>query len=235
MDADELASHARSRTRARPGRVRQATQPRGQLEAAQAGHGAQVAVRQVQRGRSGSLDDEERRTVGALANEVRDALQAALEERRQALRDVAEAALLDADRVDLSLPGRRPRTGSYTRSRSSSVEIVDVFVRLGFRVVEGPEIEDDWHNFEALNIPPDHPARTMKDSIYVDDPGPPRAAPAHRDVRRADPHDGVAAAAGLRHRAGPRVPARDAGSRPTCRSSIRSRASRWTRASRSPT
>jgi phenylalanyl-tRNA synthetase alpha chain len=84
---------------------------------------------------------------------------------------VAEAALLEADRIDLTLPGRRPRTGSLHPLTIVEREIVEVFLRLGFRVVEGPEIEDDWHNFQALNIPPDHPARTMKDTIYPAIPG----------------------------------------------------------------
>ncbi len=114
----------------------------------------------------GSLDADGRRTVGKLANDVRTQLQTALEERRETLDAIDEAALLDADRVDLSLPGRRPRTGSFHPLTIVERQVVDVFVSLGFRVVEGPEIEDDWHNFEALNIPPDHPARTMKDTIY---------------------------------------------------------------------
>ena len=89
------------------------------------------------------------------------------------LEQASEDALLVADRVDLSLPGRRPRSGSLHPLSLAEDEIVDIFLRLGYRVVEGPEIEDEWHNFEALNIPPDHPARTMKDSIYVNIPGHP--------------------------------------------------------------
>jgi phenylalanyl-tRNA synthetase alpha chain len=75
--------------------------------------------------------------------------------------------------VDLSLPGRRPRGGSLHPLSLAEDAIVDIFLRLGYRVVEGPEIEDEWHNFDALNIPPDHPARTVKDSIYVNIPGHP--------------------------------------------------------------
>jgi phenylalanyl-tRNA synthetase alpha chain len=123
------------------------------------------------RGSLEALDAEGKRTVGKLANEVRAELQASLDDRREALGIIAEAALLDADRLDMSLPGRRPRTGSYHPLTIVERQVVDVFVSLGFRVVEGPEIEDDWHNFEALNIPPDHPARTMKDTIYPAVPG----------------------------------------------------------------
>ena len=71
----------------------------------------------------------------------------------------------------MTLPGRRPRPGSLNPLAIVERRIVEVFTRMGYQVVEGPEIEDDWHNFEALNIPPDHPARTMKDSLYVDIPG----------------------------------------------------------------
>jgi phenylalanyl-tRNA synthetase alpha chain len=121
----------------------------------------------------GSLSEDDRRTVGRAANEVRAALILALEDRREELRLSAEAILLQADRVDLTLPGRRPRPGSLHPLSVVERELVDVFSNLGFRVAEGPEIEDDWHNFQALNIPPDHPARTMKDSLYVSVPGHP--------------------------------------------------------------
>src|SRR6266540_4359125 len=111
---------------------------------------------QVQRS-LGSFGREDRKRLGMAANEVRDALQAALDERRRVLAGVEEARLLEGDRIDVTLPGRRLRTGSL-----HPLSIVEE---------EGPEIEDEWHNFEALNIPPDHPARTMKDSLYVDIPG----------------------------------------------------------------
>jgi phenylalanyl-tRNA synthetase alpha chain len=121
----------------------------------------------------GGLEESERRAVGAVANAVRTTLQTALQRRREELEKVAETALLEADRVDLTLPGRRPATGSLHPLTIAERELVRIFTSLGFRVAEGPEIEDDWHNFQALNIPPDHPARTMKDSLYVDVPGHP--------------------------------------------------------------
>ena len=121
----------------------------------------------------GGLSEEERRTVGKAANDTRTALTDALEGRREELRSGAEAVLLQADRVDLTLPGRRARPGSLHPLSVVERELVEVFTNLGFRVAEGPEIEDDWHNFQALNIPPDHPARTMKDSLYVSVPGHP--------------------------------------------------------------
>src|SRR6266498_628056 len=122
---------------------------------------------QVQRS-LGSFGREDRKRLGMVANEVRDALQAALDERRRVLAGVEEARLLDGERIDVTLPGRRLRTGSLHPLTIVEDEMVGIFTRMGYRVAVGPEIEDEWHNFEALNIPPDHPARTMKDSLYVD-------------------------------------------------------------------
>jgi phenylalanyl-tRNA synthetase alpha chain len=111
--------------------------------------------------------------VGAVANEVRTALQDRLAERGAQLRREAEERLLAADRVDLTLPGRRARPGSLHPLTLIAAEIVEIFTRMGYRVVEGTEVEDEWHSFDALNIPPDHPARTSMDTTYVDVPGHP--------------------------------------------------------------
>lgn len=121
----------------------------------------------------GSMSEADRREVGRAANEARTSLQEALEGRRQRLQEAAEGQLLEADSIDLTLPGRRARRGSLHPLTLVEREMVGVFQRMGFRVAEGPEIEDDWHNFQALNIPVDHPARTMKDSLYVDIEGGP--------------------------------------------------------------
>ena len=118
----------------------------------------------------GSLEPEDRKRVGRAANDARTELQTALASRRETLEHLAEDALLDADRLDMSLPGRVPRVGSFHPLSIVERQLVGVFTSLGFRVAEGPEMEDDWHNFQALNIPPDHPARTMKDSLYVSVP-----------------------------------------------------------------
>ena len=119
----------------------------------------------------GSFDPDDRRALGALANEVREALRSALEDRRAQLEAVADAGLVEGDAADVTLPGRRQRPGSLHPLTLVEDRMVEVFTRMGYRVAEGPEIEDEWHNFEALNIPPDHPARTLKDSLYVDVPG----------------------------------------------------------------
>lgn len=119
----------------------------------------------------GTFAPEARRDLGRLANEVKAELEEALARRRLELEERAEDELLASDRVDVTLPGRRPRPGSFHPLTIVQEEIVGIFTRMGYQVAEGPEIEDDWHNFEALNIPPDHPARTMKDSLYLDVPG----------------------------------------------------------------
>ena len=134
--------------------------------------GRKAPLSEVQRG-IGSLPAEARSDIGQRVNDARRQLQEAADGRRAMLEQASEDALLVADRVDLSLPGRRPRQGSLHPLSLAEDEIVDIFLRLGYRVAEGPEIEDEWHNFEALNIPPDHPARTMKDSIYVNITGHP--------------------------------------------------------------
>ncbi|HXF72620.1 MAG TPA: phenylalanine--tRNA ligase subunit alpha [Actinomycetota bacterium] len=121
----------------------------------------------------GGLPPEDRRAVGRRANEVKEELERALAARRGELERAAEAALLERDRVDLTLPGRRPRPGGLHPLTIVEQEIVEVFTRMGYRVVEGPLVETDWYNFTALNIPPDHPARTEKDTIFLDVPGHP--------------------------------------------------------------
>jgi phenylalanyl-tRNA synthetase alpha chain len=121
----------------------------------------------------GALSDEARRRVGQRTNDVRDALRAALSERGTVLDAQREALLLEADRIDVTLPGRRPRPGSFHPVTVTLERIVAIFTAMGYRVVEGPEVETDWYNFQALNIPPDHPARTEKDTLYLDVPGHP--------------------------------------------------------------
>jgi phenylalanyl-tRNA synthetase alpha chain len=132
--------------------------------------GRKARISEVQRS-LGGLAAEERRELGRLTNEVFTELREAVEERRRALELGVDSSLLEADALDVTLPGRRLRPGSFHPLTIVEDRIVEVFTRMGYRVAEGPEIEDDWHNFEALNIPADHPARTMKDSLYVDLPG----------------------------------------------------------------
>ena len=132
--------------------------------------GRKAPIAQVQSS-LGSLPADVRREIGRRTNEVFAELREALDARRAELEIGNDAELLEADRVDVTLPGRRPRAGSLHPLTIVEDRIVEIFTRMGYRVAEGPEIEDEWHNFEALNIPADHPARTMKDSLYVDIPG----------------------------------------------------------------
>jgi phenylalanyl-tRNA synthetase alpha chain len=132
--------------------------------------GRKAPVSRIQRS-LGELSPEERPRIGKLVNEVFEVFRSAVAERREAIRARAERALAQEERVDVTLPGRRPRLGSMHPLTATEYEIVDVFTRMGYRVVEGPEVETDWYNFTALNIPPDHPARTEKDTVYLDVPG----------------------------------------------------------------
>jgi phenylalanyl-tRNA synthetase alpha chain len=116
-----------------------------------------------------SLPPAERPVVGREANQAKAEIEAALEARLAEVADAERRARLAADRVDLSLPGRRVVPGSRHPLSLVLDEIVDVFVGLGFAVADGPEVESDYYNFEALNIPKDHPARDMQDTFYVSD------------------------------------------------------------------
>jgi phenylalanyl-tRNA synthetase alpha chain len=115
----------------------------------------------------GRLPADERPAMGALANAVRDEIEGSLELRRQALAGdaLAQAA---GERIDVGMPGRRRPLGHVHPLRATEDEIVGIFVSMGFDVAEGPEVEDDFHNFEALNIPAHHPARDMHDTFYLD-------------------------------------------------------------------
>jgi len=115
----------------------------------------------------GKLDPEERRQVGQEANRAKEALEAALDEALNALK--AAARLAAAPIADVTLPGRRLPRGRLHPLNQIMAEVCDIFLHLGFEAVEGPEVELDWYNFEALNLPPDHPARDMQDTFYFND------------------------------------------------------------------
>ncbi|MFL5750094.1 MAG: phenylalanine--tRNA ligase subunit alpha [Chloroflexota bacterium] len=119
----------------------------------------------------GALTPEDRPTVGAVANEVRGAIEAALAERGGALRRTALEARLAAEAIDVTTPGRPIRRGSLHPIVETIREIAGIFGQFGFVTYEGPEVEDDLTNFQMLNIPPDHPARDLWDTLYVDAAG----------------------------------------------------------------
>jgi phenylalanyl-tRNA synthetase alpha chain len=117
----------------------------------------------------GALPAAERPAAGQRINEAKQALQVALDERRDALERARVAEQLLAGRLDVTLPGRGEERGALHPVTRARQRIEMIFRRAGFDVAEGPEIEDDFHNFEALNIPPDHPARAMHDTFYFPD------------------------------------------------------------------
>ena len=116
----------------------------------------------------GQLSAEERPAAGQAINQAKQAVQIALEARKDALESAALEAQLAAEAVDMTLPGRgQPAGGLHPVSRTRA-RIEAIFGGAGFAVAEGPEVEDDFHNFTALNVPPDHPARAMHDTFYFE-------------------------------------------------------------------
>lgn len=118
----------------------------------------------------GQLPAEERPGAGQAANSAKTALEQAYAEREARIGALALDARFESERIDVTLPARRLHTGALHPTTQTLRRIVTIFRDLGFRVSEGPEVELDWYNFEALNLPPEHPARDMWDTIYVDPP-----------------------------------------------------------------
>ncbi|AUZ54766.1 phenylalanine--tRNA ligase subunit alpha [Stenotrophomonas acidaminiphila] len=117
----------------------------------------------------GALPADERKAAGEAINRARDAVSAALGERKALLENAALDARLASERIDVTLPGRDGGRGGLHPVTRTLERITGIFGRLGYELSEGPEIEDDWHNFEALNFPPHHPARAMHDTFYFGD------------------------------------------------------------------
>ncbi|MDT4331787.1 phenylalanine--tRNA ligase subunit alpha [Methylomonas sp. MED-D] len=116
----------------------------------------------------GGLDPEQRRSVGQVINNAKTAFQDALETRRQLLENAELEARLAAGRIDVTLPGRGQSSAGLHPVTVTQRRIAKIFADAGFTIAEGPEIEDDYHNFGALNIPEHHPARAMHDTFYFD-------------------------------------------------------------------
>jgi phenylalanyl-tRNA synthetase alpha chain len=117
----------------------------------------------------GQVSAEERPAAGLAINKVKVRIQTLLEHRKTAIGDALIAEKLQNDTVDITLPGRRDKAGGIHPVTLTMNRIQKMFGKLGFDVAEGPEVEDDFHNFEALNIPAHHPARAMHDTFYFDD------------------------------------------------------------------
>lgn len=117
----------------------------------------------------GKLSAEERPAAGARINEVKQQIEAALNARRDAMQQQALQAKLAAESLDVTLPGRNASVGGLHPVTLTLERIASLFHSIGYAVAEGPEIESDFYNFTALNIPEDHPARAMHDTFYIDD------------------------------------------------------------------
>jgi phenylalanyl-tRNA synthetase alpha chain len=117
----------------------------------------------------GALPGDQRKAAGEAINRARDAISEALSARKTALDDAALDARLAGETIDVTLPGRDAVRGGVHPVSRTLERITEIFGRLGYELADGPEIEDDWHNFEALNFPPHHPARAMHDTFYFGD------------------------------------------------------------------
>lgn len=129
--------------------------------------GKKGTLTQILRGLA-ALSLEERKAVGASANEVKDALETALSQKKERLKEIELAAALEHGRIDVTLPGRPFPLGRLHPITQTLREICGIFISMGFLVVEGPEVEWEYYNFEALNIPQDHPARDMWSTFWID-------------------------------------------------------------------
>ncbi len=116
----------------------------------------------------GKLPAEERPAAGAAINQAKQQVQEAINQRKDSIDNAATGELLQREAIDVTLPGRRQQPGALHPVTRTIERIEDIFSAAGFATVDGPEIEDDYHNFEALNIPDHHPARAMHDTFYFD-------------------------------------------------------------------
>ncbi len=117
----------------------------------------------------GALSAEERPVIGQLANEVRSFIEKRLDEKKNTLLSAARREQLKAEALDVTMAGREPQLGKTHPLTTVLDEIKDIFIGMGFSIAEGPEVEYDYYNFEALNIPKDHPARDTQDTFYIND------------------------------------------------------------------
>ncbi|HFC8509777.1 TPA: phenylalanine--tRNA ligase subunit alpha [Neisseria subflava] len=116
----------------------------------------------------GQMSPEERKTIGAHINECKNQFQTAFNAKRDALNEAKLQVQLAAEALDITLPGRAQEHGGLHPVTLTLQRVVELFHGMGFEVADGPEIEDDFHNFQALNIPANHPARAMQDTFYVE-------------------------------------------------------------------
>ncbi|MBE6840079.1 MAG: phenylalanine--tRNA ligase subunit alpha [Ruminococcus sp.] len=117
----------------------------------------------------GKLSAEERPVIGQLANKVRADIEEALSNKLTSLKASAQAEQIAKESIDITLPGKKQTIGNLHPLTIVENEIKDIFMGMGFNIADGPEIDDDYHVFEALNLPPDHPARDTQDTFYITD------------------------------------------------------------------
>ncbi len=170
MDLETLSARLAELQAAGLEAIASATDP-ASLEAVQVAYLGRRGELKTLLGGIGGLPAEDRPRVGAIGNRVREALEAALQGRQAELDSAALEARLAHEAVDVTLPGRPFRRGSLHPLIETNREIARIFGQFGFVVYEGPEVETDVRNFQALNIPPDHPARDLWDTLYTDVPG----------------------------------------------------------------
>jgi phenylalanyl-tRNA synthetase alpha chain len=128
--------------------------------------GKKGPITEVLRG-MGKLSEEERPKMGALVNEVREVIASKITEKQNELEAAVINAKLASEKIDVTLPGRPVKQGNRHPLTRVIEEIEDLFIGMGYSIAEGPEVEKDYYNFEALNLPKDHPARDMQDSFYI--------------------------------------------------------------------
>lgn len=117
----------------------------------------------------GSLPKEERPEFGKIINKAKNSILSKIEEQEKQIKELEYKEALKKNRLDVTLPGRTPETGALHPIKKAWRLIEDIFMNLGFEIAEGPDIEDEFHNFDALNTPDNHPARELSDTFYIDD------------------------------------------------------------------
>ncbi len=118
----------------------------------------------------GSFNKEVRPKAGKIINEIKEYILQKLEESEKKVREIEIAKKIETEKIDITIPGKKIRKGSLHPLQQTTYEIVKIFKEMGFLVAEGPEIETEFYNFDALNFPPDHPAKDMQDTFYIDPP-----------------------------------------------------------------
>lgn len=151
--------------------------------------GKKGPITEVLRG-MGKLSAEERPVIGQLANDVRSVIQSHIDDKQQSLEEAALRKRLESEAIDITLPGKQLKVGNHHPLTAIIEEIEDLFIGLGFKVAEGPEVEKDYYNFEALNLPKDHPARDMQDSFYINPEVLLRTHTSPMQVRTMEMHEG---------------------------------------------